>query len=304
MADAYNTAAALADFSPTLVAQDALDEMTDATNNAFLTHSVDLTARVNGATALDIPVFAEVTHATETEGTALEYKQFSSAKVTLTPSTKKAVVIPITDWASAYANQELMSGFGRQAGRNAAQIVDIAIAGVYSEAGTTAQDGGTGGDITEALIIGAKEQLDANNAPMEGRFLILHHQQYNAALSIDRLTRYDATGVAGPANPIKNGALGELHGFQVFLDQNVVGTTDGFRHNVAGVYNGTIEGSSICHGYATFKPLIDTLSAGNAPRLVWTYDPKVGSQVLRSEVGYGYVALRTKWLVDIKTQDS
>lgn len=299
MADAFVTSAATTEFSPTLTALQAQRKFTDLTSNMLTRVSFDATSMIVGAESLDIPIFPAVDLADETEGTALEYKQFSATKVTLTPGTQKAVVIPITNYARARANQDLMNGYGIQAAADSARRVDIDLAGLYTSA-TLTVTAGTGADIDEADVLAAKELLDGVSCPPEGRWLGLHHTQYNALLSIDRFTKVDSLGVTA----IPTGIVGMLHGFTVMLDQNIVSTTDGFRHNLFGVTSGFTE-SSIMHGFGTFKAMVsNTLNAGNAPRLIWTFDPKVGSEVIRAELMYGVQATRPEWLGVIKTQDT
>ncbi len=300
MADSYNTSTSLAEFSPTLTATVAQDAMTDATNNALLQVSFNATDLIRGATSLDIPIFPSLDLEDEVEGTPLEYKQFNAGKVTLTPNLQKAVVIPITDYARARANQDIMSGYARQAGRDAARKVDQTLSNLYSSA-TLTVTAGTNTDIDATDVLTAKELLDGANAPLEGRWLALHHTQYNALLAIDDFVHLEKYG---SNSALPNGVLGSLYGFTVLLDQNIIATTDGFRQNMFGVSGGLAE-SSIVYGFGTFEDMVsNTLSAGNNPRLIWTYDSKAGSEVLRAEILYGVAASRAEWLGVIKTQDN
>lgn len=301
---AVTSAANVADFSPTVVSLEALDAMDDATNNMVVQNSLDVSDELAAAGALDIPVFPQVDLSDETEGTPLVGVSLASSKVTITPDTRKAVTIPITDYARALSNQELMNGYGRQAGKDASRLIDTSIAGVYSETSQTPVDAGAGVDIDEVDILASKETLDGANASPNSRVLILHHSQYNAILAISGLVRFDAVGKPGDANAIISGVIGKLHGFLVMLDQNMV-VAASRRHNIATVYDGTKQGSAIGHGLATFRPMIsNTLVAGNRMRLIWTYDTTLASEVLRAQVFYGYKALRPEWIVDVQTADA
>lgn len=304
MAYDVNGTTELAAFSPTLVSIESMDAMDDATQNNMFNFSVDLSGEVAGATALDIPVYPAVDLEDDVEGTALEGAQFASTKVTLTPDTEKAVIIPITDYGRAAANQDVMNGYGRQAGRDAMRKIDVGIAGVYSDSSHSAVDAGAGTDIDEADILAAKELLDGANAPTQGRVLVVHHTQYNAILAIDGLTRFDAIGKGGEENAKVSGVIGRLHGFTIVMDQNIISAASR-RHNIAFVYDGTKQGSSVAWGMVTFKPMVsNTLYAGDRLRLIWTYNEEYGSEVIRAEMKFGYAALRPDWIVDVSTGTS
>lgn len=302
MAFEVNGMTATADFSPTLVAVEALDEMTDATQNAMVANAVDRSDDLVGAGSVQDPIYPAVDMEDETEGTPLEGAQFPADNVVLTPDRKKAVVIPITNYAQAVSNQNLMNGYGRQVARDAMRKIDIAMCGVYSETANSAVDAGAAADIDEADILAAKEILDGQNAPATGRVLILHHTQYNAMLAIDNFTRFDAIGKAGNENPKVSGVVGTVHGFTVWLDQNIISAASR-RHNLAMVFGGNKQNSSVEWGMSTFRPMVsNTVTAGNRLRLIWTFDPYYGSEVLRGEMQFDYIALRGEWIVDIQTQ--
>ena len=301
---AVTAAADVADFSPTVVSLEALDAMDDATQNMVMMNSWDGSNELQEAGALDIPIFPEVDLEDETEGTELVGVSLPSDKVTITPDTRKAVNIPITDYARAVSNQELMNGYGRQAGRDAARRLDTSIAGVYTETSNAPVDSGAGTDIDEADILAGKETLDGQNAPEGGRKLILHHSQYNAVLAIPGLVRFDAVGKAGDENAIISGVIGKLHGWLVMLDQNMIAAASR-RHNLGLVFDGSKQMSSVGHGLATFRPMISQVTtAGNRLRLIWTYDTRFASEVLRAQMFYGYKAMRPEWIIDFQTSDT
>lgn len=310
MADAYQTSTALTEFHATLVAQQAQLTFTDRTNNALLATAQNLTDAVQGAKTLDIPIIPAVNHAAETEGTALEYVQFSADKVSLTVDTRRGMVMAFTPYALSRAfdgGASILQGYGEQVGADARRIVDTALAGEYANVGATVT-GTTNANITEANIVSAKNTLDGNNAPLEGRTLVLHHTQYNAAKQIARFTEVQMRGVDGISPAL---FAGQIHGFDVLLDQNIVGTTDGFRHNLAFVRDPSQSGLAGANRAAlawAASPLpsvtVGGLSAGTMPRITLSYDAKGGgSAVLDSRIQYGVKTLRAVWSVDIKTAD-
>ena len=95
--------------------------------------------------------------------------------------------------------------------------------------------------------------------------------------------------------------MGQIHGFDVFLDQNIVGTTDGFRHNLAFVRDpsgsglaGAVNGAAIAWAVSPLSaPVAGAVSSGNAPRITFSYDAKGnGSDVIDSRIQYGDASCR------------
>lgn len=300
MADEYNTTTSNADFIPTIVANEAQLAFTDHTSNGLLGQTYDASSMLApGGNALDLPIVPAVTLETETEGTPLEYAQFSSSKVTLNMTTKKGVVLPFTDYSLAVENQDILAPYGEQIGANAAKTVDAAIAALYSSAGISAITAGTNATIDEADILAAKSNLDEANAPATGRWLAVYPDQHNALLALDRFTAAEKLG----QEYITGGMLGRIHGFDVVMDNNLVATTDGFRHNMYGV-NGGLAGSSLVLAYGTFREIAGgAVAAGQRPRIIMSYDSKAGCHVMRGQILFGVAVFRDEWLGTIKTND-
>jgi N4-gp56 family major capsid protein len=300
MADEYMTSTANAEFIPTIVATEAQLVFTDHTKNGLIGRSFDATSMLSGGgNKLDLPKIPAVELETETEGTPLEYAQFSSSKTTLTIDTKRAVVMAFTDYSLALENQDVLGPYGTQIGANSAKTVDAALAALYSSASISAITAGTGADIDEADILEAKSNLDEANAPDQGRYIAVKSDQYNALLALDRFTAAEKLG----QEYISGGVLGRIHGFDVVEDNNLVATTDGFRHNVYGV-SGGLTGSSLVHAFGQFRdPQAGAVASGQTPRIILGYDMKAGSHVLRGQIYFGVQVYRPEWFGTIKTRD-
>ena len=301
MADEYMTTTAIGEFIPTIVAREAQLAYGNRTKNGLLGVAPSINGFLaEGGNVFELPVIPDVDLENYTEGTDLEYAQFSSSKQSITISTKKAVVMAFPATALSVANQEIMNGYGEQCGHAAAKELDTALAGLYSSAGISAITAGTGADIDEADILDAKSNLDIANAPAQGRWLAVRSDQYNALLALDRFTAAEKLGV----EYISRGVLGRIHGFDVIMDNNLVATTDGFRHNMYGVNGGSPLTSSLVHGTATFPAIQGgALAVGQNPRLVFSYDLKQGANTMRAEIMYGVAVFRSEWLGTIKTAD-
>jgi hypothetical protein len=78
--------------------------------------------------------------------------------------------------------------------------------------------GALGTDPGKATVIAAREKLNDNKAPFEGRNLIVTPGMEGALLNVADFVNAEKTGDAGTA--LREGSLGKKFGFSVFMDQN------------------------------------------------------------------------------------
>lgn len=306
MADAYNFQTSHADFIPTIIAGQALLAATDATLNGCLSASQDVSAFMPaGGATLQVGIQSAVTLGAVTETTADEYGQFSASNKTLAIDDHYGVPIAVTNRLQALSNQDLLRNFVTQGLRNAMKNMDASLAAHYSLAGEVVA-GVTSADITETEVRAAKKQLDEAKCPTGGRYLIVNPQQMDALSAIARFTEVDKIG-SGQA--IVDGMVGRIHGFNVFTSNNIVETTDGFAHLIAGYDGGgnPLEGS-LQHAFANLAGIVNlsqtpTQIIGGIMLVKAVFDPKVRAEVLHLEQLYGTSAFRTEWLVEIKVRD-
>jgi hypothetical protein len=113
----------------------------------------------------------------------------------------------------------------------------------------------------------------------------------------------------GNGDAIRSGLVGRVRGFDVFMGHNVVSTTDGFKHLMAGVYTpGNPYQSSLVWAPATHAPMLSNTAhqdvAALGLRTTLAYDQlNVGEAISGNQI-YGVTAVRTEWLVDIKVTDN
>lgn len=84
---------------------------------------------------------------------------------------------------------------------------------------TTPVANGTG--VTAAKLQEAVRKLDANDVPLENRYLILDAFGREDIHGIADFTRYDALGEAAANNPIRRGFKGSIYGVDVYFSNNV-----------------------------------------------------------------------------------
>jgi hypothetical protein len=70
--------------------------------------------------------------------------------------------------------------------------------------------------FTDLALRGAIQQLDDNDTPMDGRFLVIPPSVRNTIMGIDRYQSSDFVDGRG----VQNGKIGQLYGIDVFVSTN------------------------------------------------------------------------------------
>lgn len=141
------------------------------------------------------------------------------------------------------------------------------------------KEGATSSYLSEADILLAKTLLDENYAPMEDRHIVVAPQQYNKLLEIDRFTAADKLGPNYEAE-IRRGLLGTLHGFNVWMTQQLTAT-------------GT-NTTDTCNTLVFHRDSM-ALVMQLAPRTQANYVPEYLGWLVTIDVIYGYNELRDDW---------
>jgi hypothetical protein len=91
--------------------------------------------------------------------------------------------------------------------------------------------GAFGTPLADSALLQAIQYLDDAKAPTDNRYFVVTTQGKRELLGIDKYIRYDAIGVGGDANSIRNGQIGEIYGVKVFMSQNLVFTAGSPNQN-------------------------------------------------------------------------
>jgi hypothetical protein len=132
--------------------------------------------------------------------------------------------------------------------------------------------------LSEADILLAKTLLDENDCPAEDRVLVVSPQQYNELLKIDRFTEHRMLNNSGA--PIQRGLLGQIHGFTVWMTQQLAATGTGTTDTVDSL--------------AFHRDAIALLLQLN-PRVQANYIPEYLGWLVTVDVIYGLGCLRSDW---------
>jgi hypothetical protein len=110
--------------------------------------------------------------------------------------------------------------------------------------------GQLGVDATKSSVISARDTMNQNKVPVNGRNLLISSPTEAALLNIDEFVTADKVGDEGSA--LREGSLGRKYGFQIFMDQNqpsiatgntiVTGEVDNAGGYAAGATTMTVDG--------------------------------------------------------------
>lgn len=312
MADAFNTTTSHSEFVPEQWMDEVILAATDHTTNAFLANAVQLPpmAGKGRGDIYHFPIQSRVNMADISEGTALEYKQFSADEKTLTINKYKGVVAHASQLLVTQSKYNVFSPLAQQIGFNAGVNLDTDLGALYASAGETVT-GTTAANITDANVREAARKLDNAKAPRSGvggarRFLCVSPNQMDALAAISTFSHADR--IQDPT-AIREGMVGRIRGFDVFMGHNLTASTDGFLHCVAGVLTpGNPYMSSLVWAPGDQPAPISNVPYADVAALglrnVFDHDLKnVGDAIGGTQI-YGVTMVRTEWTVDIKVTDN
>ena len=144
-------------------------------------------------------------------------------------STQQALVIDkdrywafeLDDVDQAQANVSLMQAYMQEAAYSLAQDVDADLASLYASSGLADINLDLGTDDFYDKMVEAGKQLDEENVPRDGRWVVMTPKGYADLLKNDAFVHATATG----DTLIRTGQLGSISGFSVFVSNNLVNTT-------------------------------------------------------------------------------
>jgi N4-gp56 family major capsid protein len=129
----------------------------------------------------------------------------------------KHVAFLIEDIVKVQSATDLRKEYTNKAGYALAKSIDTDLLELYSALSQSV--GGAGVDIDEETILSAKVLLDEADTPRSDRTLLIAPSQEKSLLKIPRFTEADKISDGGKA--LREGMLGRIHGFDVFVSTNV-----------------------------------------------------------------------------------
>lgn len=173
---------------------------------------------------VEIPNVSTITANIKSENTAVTLNYNTETKTTITINRHYESSFLVEDITSVQSNYSTRSDYTQAAAYAIAEKVDADIAEVVTTEWKTGSYayGAYGTALNDNLILTVNRYLSENKAPRSDRVIVVHPKGEQEMLNIDKYVRYDALGVGGDQNSIKNGMIGRIYGAEVFMSQNLV----------------------------------------------------------------------------------
>jgi hypothetical protein len=168
---------------------------------------------------LEIPNVSAITANLKSQNTVVTLNYNTETKTTITLDRHYESSFLVEDLLATQSNYNTRSDYTQAAAYAIAEKVDEDIAETMAAAFTGY--GAFGTALNDTLILTVNRYLSENKAPRSDRSIVVHPKGEAEMLAIDKYVRYDALGVGGDANSIKNGKIGRIYGADVFMSQNL-----------------------------------------------------------------------------------
>jgi hypothetical protein len=178
----------------------------------------------SGGQTLEIPNVSTISANLKAQNTVVTLNYNTETKTTVTLNKHYESSFLVEDIVKVQATYDLRSDYTKAAAYAIAEKVDYTLASEMTTAFKAASQtvGVYGTAITDVTILAVNRYLDDAKAPQTDRSLVVTPKGKSEMLAIDKYIRYDAIGIGGTENSIRNGQIGEIYGVKVFMSQNLV----------------------------------------------------------------------------------
>lgn len=173
---------------------------------------------------VEIPNVSVIGASLKAQNTVVTLNYNTETKTTITINRHYESSFLVEDLVATQSNYNTRSDYTQAAAYAIAEKVDADIASVLTTTWKTNSDayGAYGTALNDTLILAVNRYLSEAKAPRSDRSIVVHPKGEAEMLAIDKYVRYDALGVGGDQNSIKNGKIGRIYGADVFMSQNLV----------------------------------------------------------------------------------
>lgn len=169
---------------------------------------------------LEIPNVGTITANPKSQNTLVTLNYNTETKTTITLNKHYESSFLVEDILKVQSAYDLRTDYTQAAAYAIAAKVDGNLAIDMTNAFTAY--GAFGTALNDNVILIVNRYLDDAKAPQTDRSLVVTPQGKQEMLAIDKYIRYDAIGVGGDQNSIRNGQIGEIYGVRVYMSQNLV----------------------------------------------------------------------------------
>lgn len=213
-------------FRPTIWAKETLMFLKDNLVLVNLVKHYDADVKAGGQT-LEIPNVSAISANLKAQNTVVTLNYNTETKTTITLDQHYESSFIVEDLVKAQSVYDLRSDYTKAAAYAIAEKMDGILATDMTAAFTGYGTYGTA--LNDNLILTVNRYLSENNAPRSDRAIVVHPKGEAEMLAIAKYVQYDALGIGGDANSIKNGKIGRIYGADVYVSNNLVSldtTTD------------------------------------------------------------------------------
>lgn len=206
-------------FRPNVWAQESLAAREANLVLVPLVKKYDRDVQSKGQT-VEIPNVSNLTANAKVANTAVTLNGPTETKTTITINQHWETSVLVEDILDVQSAYDLAGEYTKKCGYAIAEKLDNFVANDMAD-NFTESVGTYGTAINYAAVLDAKEELDEAKAPLTERYFVVTPKGHRDLLNVDEFIRYDAMGVGGAGNPIKNGKVGSILGVEVFMSQNL-----------------------------------------------------------------------------------
>lgn len=243
----------------------------------------------NKADTIHIPNLSNLTANDKNANTQVTLQSPTETETTIVIDQHKEASFLVEDLTKVQSQYDLMSEYTEKAGYAIAQAVDSDLLALYASLTTTDQ-GTYGSDIGDAEILGAIEQLDLVDAPLEDRCLVIEPTQKTAIAKLEKFVKSDWLGEWDMPTVVKVGPVnrymwGEIYGVPVYYTNQVPQTagTPVQIHNIL------------------FHKEAFALAMQQSPRTQADYIIEYLGNLVVCDVIYGVKVLRSNFGVEVRS---
>lgn len=299
MADTPVTTTTAAPFIPEIWGQKAVGKLagTLMLGNVVARDFVDAAQEVGDI--VNVPVVGAITSGLKTSGGDLEAQAPADATVQVVLNKHRYSSFMVPDEVTSEAMGDPLVKYVEAAAVQIAEDMEIDGLTTAYTGFTTNTVGAAGSAFTEANFLTLRTKLSQAKVPQGmPKYAFLHPVAVTSALAIARLTEADKLGI--PEGPIREGAIGKLHGYIVVESQYVVETTGPTaQHNVLLAREGmTLAMRPLkkprSPGVSSYvaSGIEGSPTAGLGLRVTMAYDIRKGGDRCNVEALYGWKVLR------------
>lgn len=256
---------------------------------------------------VNVPLRGAVTANDKVADSAVTLQVPSATAVAITLSSHKEASFVFEDIAKAFANQDVIGGYARDAAIVIAEAIEVAgFVEAYTNFTTNADIGALGVDVTDDLVLKARKVLkDAKVPPDVEIYLFLSTKDMQALLGLDKYTRADAVGDGGQqmaSAPMKFRKYG-----MNFIESQYIQVVAGLTHNLAVAGK---EGLAFAMRPLPLPPggvisadvvggVPNTPTAGYGIRMIQAYRPELLGTQLTTDALFGWKCIRGAFGLDV-----